>query len=89
LEHKPEPEDNNQATSSTDQKLQHQPNIKTMLPIMLLTNNFLTTLERDLPREVPEVLPPSEESSRLLMTTDQEPLMQVSSRSACTTSESE
>jgi len=76
----------NQATFSTEKHQKLPPENKLSL-ITLPINNFWTTLEKDLPREVPEVLLPLEESSRLLMITDLKPLTSKSSQNACMISE--
>jgi len=82
----PELEDNNLVTSSTHQ---HHKKLllNLVLPKTLPNNNFLTTLELDLPREVPEVSLLLEENLRLLMITDPTLLIKPSSRNACMTSE--
>jgi len=81
-------EEINPAISSTE----HQKQEELLKPMLLpepVTNNFWTTSGRDLPKEEPEELLPSEESSRLLMITDPNLLTLLSSKSACTTSELE
>ena len=81
-------EDNNQATFSINQHVL-QSNKNPMLLKTPMLNNSLTTLEKDSLKEVPEELLPLEESSRLLMTTDLNLLMLLSSRNACMISELE
>jgi hypothetical protein len=81
-------EETNLATFSTD----HHHKLPNKKPVLLTTpvvNNFWTISEKDLPREVPEVLHLLEGNSRLLMTTDLDNSINKSSPSACTISESE